>query len=189
MMPSKQVSADLIFVKQFRDDFEQLVDIVRAVQRDSNIQRAEEILTGMGEDGVSRCLAQAAHSAGRAGLAEKHAGYRWEQFGEAYSPIVNWRKSFDQRRGDIETVVTHTNQLLGYLERQLKETEDRESGLAGWMARFVRFPTDVREAAGLSSRGGQTAAFVVAVASQVVASLVLLGILALLGVGAAQLLQ
>lgn len=51
-----------------------------------------------------------------------------------------------------DVLVTVGSQAIGVLESLRDEAAERERGLAGLFARFVRFPVRVREAAGLPPR-------------------------------------
>ncbi len=56
-----------------------------------------------------------------------------------------------------DVMLTVGNQATGVLEGLYEEAVERERGLPGVLARFLRFPTRVREAAGLppkTVRGG-----------------------------------
>lgn len=65
-----------------------------------------------------------------------------------------------------DLMFTVGNQAVGRFESLAERAEEREGGLAGFFARFIRFPASVREAAGLQPRsvsGGLVSRFVVIV--------------------------
>jgi len=51
-----------------------------------------------------------------------------------------------------DVVFTVANQAIGRFESMADRAAEREKGLAGFLARFLRFPASVREAAGLEPR-------------------------------------
>jgi len=99
--------------------------------------------------------------------------------GLQFNPIANWPRALEGglRPGDV---LAFCDTAIGRFDQQAAEARERERGLVGRLARFWRFPTDVREAAGLESRGGRRVAFWGSVAARVAAALV---VAALLGLG------
>ena len=134
-------------------------------------------------------LDQTAEAAGRAHAAVTASGYHMQQFGQVFNPIVDWQRSFLGAGVSPDTVASYTRQLMGMYERRAADARDKEKGLVGLLATFVRFPTDVREAAGLSSKAGQASAFLVGVAAQVLAALIVTGVLATIGYGLSRLVN
>lgn len=132
-------------------------------------------------------VARTAEAAGRAHPALM-GGYEMEYLGRRFNPVVDWRTSFARAGITPDMVESYVQQLVGKYERDAAEAREREKGLSGLVARIVRFPTDVREAAGLSSKAGQTSAFVAGITVEVIAGLVLAGLLALIAYGASRLL-
>jgi hypothetical protein len=121
-------------------------------------------------------------AAGRAQTGAAHSLIVMAVQGSIIDPILGWRNSFTPFHPNTrQTVETFCLQVIGRLRGMADEARSQESGFAGLVGRFVRFPSDVREAAGLSSRAGQHGAFIAGVAIQVTASLVVAGLLALLG--------
>lgn len=121
-------------------------------------------------------------AAGRAQPAVEAAElYEWFQ-GRTFSPLLDWQNS--SRPGHPNTpsrVLSYSRSVQGRLEQLADEARDAEAGMAGLVGRLVRFPADVREAAGLSSPAGRGVSFAAGVAAQVVAGLLLAGILAVIG--------
>lgn len=95
------------------------------------------------------------------------------------NPVESWFNPLEPgSEMQIQTVRDFANQAAGKLRAQA-DAAAQESGPIWWIARFVRLPVEVRDAAGLSSKAGQSAAagigvFVQGVAIAVVAGLVLL---------------
>jgi hypothetical protein len=76
------------------------------------------------------------------------------------NPVSDWAVMLTPRhRYSISPslVVSRVDQLVGALRAEIADAEMVERTLAGRVARIVRFPSDVREAAGLDSksRSGQ----------------------------------
>lgn len=90
----------------------------------------------------------------------------------------------------IDDVIDYSDQVIGTLNGREQEARAVEKSLAGRVAQFVGFPNEVRKAVQMSHGSAHTAAvgFWVAVATEVAAGLVLLGIVALGGWAATQLL-
>jgi hypothetical protein len=97
------------------------------------------------------------------------------------NPFLVWDQAFISQNvyGLLPDMVrSSTDTLIGMLEFERDRARDLERGLAGLAGRFVRFPSEVRESAGLArgSAGGK-AAFGFGVFLQGVAVVVVGGII------------
>ena len=70
-----------------------------------------------------------------------------------FNPALVWSTLLDTYAIVTPDVVsTVANQAIGRFESLADRAAEREKGLAGFLARFLRFPSSVREAAGLKPR-------------------------------------
>lgn len=145
-----------------RDDDRQQYRLERQPPHDEEVLRAR----------VARASGPAGRVVGELGLYVQIAGM-------SLNPVMAWDRFIP---GEM---LSYPQQVLEFAESaraqcaaKRDEARDRERGLAGWLGRFVRFPADVREAAGLESAAGQRAAFAVGVVVQVVGTLVAAALLA-----------
>ena len=87
----------------------------------------------------------------------------------------------------MQSVFDYCAQVIGHLTAMKDQAEAREKSFAGRVARFVRFPFDVREAAGLPDKRAVNAAavgvgvFIQGVVVTVVGGVILAAIILLLG--------
>jgi hypothetical protein len=102
------------------------------------------------------------------------------------NPITNWTMMLQPPNElDAPFVFDYCHQAMGELESRAAKAERDERSLAGRIARFLSFPSEIRRLAGGQSRAGQVATFGIGVFLQgvavtVVGGLVLAGIIALL---------
>ena len=147
---------------------------------------SNDILEVVGGDQAFRDLVDAtAQAAGRAEAAARYAG-GLVAFGGGtpINPISNWRASFNPIHTITPGVIeNYCQQLIGRLEQLTTQAQQRERGLVGLIAAFLRFPDDVREAIGEgATRRAKRSAFAVAVAAQVVGALIVAAVITLIGV-------
>jgi hypothetical protein len=99
----------------------------------------------------------------------------------AVNPIEAWANPLEPASDmQIQTVRDFASQAAGEVRAEAESAAARESGPIWWIARFVRLPIEVREAAGVTSRAGQNAAAGVGIFIQGVAISVVAGIIVLL---------
>ncbi|HEY6318533.1 MAG TPA: hypothetical protein VI462_11675 [Acidimicrobiia bacterium] len=116
----------------------------------------------------------AGDAAGRLG---KHAAHKEVEGGQPINPIRN----FANRAVSPIDVQIYCDAAIGSLETLAEEAAGRERGVVGLLARFLRFPVEVREAAELGSPAGQRIAFWAAVTAEVLAIVIATGVLAAVG--------
>jgi hypothetical protein len=135
---------------------------------------------------------QVAKAAGKATEAAKGVE-EWAQvpgeFGgmETLDPIAGWQYAIDRPdKLPPPTVIECCETVIGRLEAKAEEAQAREQSLVGRVAAIAGFPAHVRQAIAAEHperKGVQRFGFGVAVAVEVVAGLLLLGVLAVLGAG------
>jgi hypothetical protein len=154
--PSTRLQIELEAVRRFHEALQPYIAQYRPT-RDATDTFALLVPIGDEEEREvhRRSLAAAAGPAAR--IAEKrrlHMNARgrrvnpiaaWEEFFR--SEPVMWPKSLD----------AFSRALVAQLEHEVQLAQDRERGVVGLIARFVRLPLEVREAAGLTGRSGVAA--------------------------------
>ena len=155
MRPSERYRRDAQAVRAFRDAYDRFI----GASHSSDEARQQVGLL-----------------AGPAGEATDRARLSVLQAGMQFNPIRNWSGSLSSR-----TIHSFCDSAFGSLMTRADEAAERERGLVGLLARFLRFPVDVREAAGFESEAGRTFALWAAVAAQVLAIVIGAGVLALIG--------
>jgi hypothetical protein len=102
--------------------------------------------------------------------------------------IATWWSALDPPNLlPMQSVFDYCAQVIGHLTAMRDEAEARERTLAGRVARFVRFPLDIREAAGLPGKRAVNAAavgigvFLQGVVVTVVGGVIVAAIILLLG--------
>jgi hypothetical protein len=101
-----------------------------------------------------------------------------------FNAILSWSDTFDDLSYTSLTsdhLLGITDQLLGKLDRERLTAEEQEGTLAGWIARFVRFPSEVRDAAGFDprSRRGKATFWTVAIVQGAIGSIIAAIVIAL----------
>lgn len=133
---------------------------------------------GIDEDAYPRV----AELAGPAVIAAEEAAKINKLLGAmAAETIADWELAYRNQAGHVMSEVpTACDHAKGILQARLDTANAQEKSLAGRLAWFIRFPYEVREAAGLpaDSAGGRVA-FWFAVAVETVAGLLVAGAVAL----------
>lgn len=92
-----------------------------------------------------------ARAAGAAASAQARYGglMTLENVGRNLNPVMNWEWTLkDPRRFQPSSLVLAVEQAIGVAERQWEESRQRERGLTGLIAAFLRWPQNLREAVG-----------------------------------------
>ena len=101
------------------------------------------------------------------------------------SPVINWEMSLrDPDQLPPQTVVSAVESAIGLAETRAAEAEEREKGMVGLLAAFLRWPTTLREAVGPDHAAQRRAAGALAVLAQlvvgIIASTIAAGLVALI---------
>jgi hypothetical protein len=158
---SNQIAEQIKAVREFRDAYEEYLN---------NNRPAREV----GE--LSGPAALASEDAGVGVMLPPALGK------DVVNPIRSWARASDGTTPlRPKHVFESCDQSIGILSARLDEARAQERSLAGWVARVIRFPYDVREAAGVppESRAGKVA-FSVAVLVQAASTVLAGGIVWLL---------
>ncbi len=127
----------------------------------------------------------AARAGAAADIAEKAAGFLLIRPGRVtgrapiqVNPVRAWANPLEPASDmQIQTVRDFAHQAAGTLRAWAAAAKEQESGPMWWIASFVRLPIEVRERAGLRSRGGKAAAAGIGVFIQGVAIAVVAGMI------------
>lgn len=181
MKPSKVTALQLKSLEDFLEAYGWLLRNSRAHVDEEHYSWWQQPTVSAGEWAEGRA---------RVGVAAGGAAAALARFGGSYDldPVAKWSTSLiaSHEVGPAE-VQACIRAAVGSARRQLEIEQQRERGLTGAVASFIRWPQSVREAVG-GSQGQQRAASVLGLGLQVVAGLVVAGILWLVSSGAARLL-
>ena len=145
---------------RYRDDAEALrafcnayVNVINASQPREGLY-GSELVANVPPPEWSRLRSEAAHAAGAATTAyHRNGGGTFTLKNAAVimqniDPISNWDMSLRDPDFSAEAVVAAVEQTIGLAERRAAEAEQREKGIVGLIAAFLRWPSTLREAVG-----------------------------------------
>lgn len=147
-------------------------EFVSCVERTSDGFREEWVVRRGADARLNTVMSKVAHAAGRAAEAFQESGIliAYKPPGAmqrtTMNPAMVWSTLLDTYPMVTPDVMfTVGEQATGRFESLYDEAEEREHGLAEFLAKFIRFPSRVREAAGLEPRtfGGGVVSGVVVV--------------------------
>jgi hypothetical protein len=135
MRPSKRLELDRDAVVAFRDKFTALL----ADPHDKALQAELDTAAGPAGEIAGRTGAIIFYDPGGG---QPHV---------PLNPFLAWSKVIypDKYRLMPNDILGSANRLTGLLDAAVAKARERETGLVGLIARVIRFPADVREAAGL----------------------------------------
>lgn len=156
MALSKRLQIELEAVRRFH---EALQPCIAQYLPTRDVTDTFSLLVPIGDEeereGHRRSLAAAAGPAAQ--VAQKR-GLHMNARGRQVNPIAAWEEFF--RSEPVmwpKSLDAFSRALVGQLEHEVHLAEERERGVVGLIARFVRLPLEVREAAGLTGRSGVVA--------------------------------
>jgi hypothetical protein len=164
--------------RTFLDAYGQFVECVQPVT--DGFREVWRVRRGM-ESRASQVMIAVATAAGRAARAFQASGHlvsykppgTWQR--TDVNPALVWSTLLDDYpMVTPDLMFTVGSQAIGVLESLRDEQADRETGMAGLLARFVRFPSRVREAAGLEARtlrGGFVSGLIVTLQGLLIAAI------------------
>jgi hypothetical protein len=182
MLPSKRYERTATDVEAFLAAYRRLIAVADQIAPQSSWAMVGSRLDYFKGEAALQLVEETSIASGRA----SRVGNELQLvriFNDVVNPIADWRNSLRPMHPVTPSLIeNYCAQLIGDARQKADLARERESGLAGALARFVRFPNDVREAAGLeSSAATQRGAFLLGVIAQVLAGLIVVGILALAG--------
>lgn len=194
MKSSKALLAQRAVMASFRDEFLKLHGYYHYAEYapvGMNLGGEWILRDGISEDEVDSLRRRVGELAGAASsISSRHVQQSYKPPGTLstvrFDPIAQWSDALDPGSSffgasakDVTETVDH---VIGRLDLQRIDAETRERSLAGRVARFIRFPIDVREAAGFKphTAAGKAAFSITAVIQGVLVAVVTAGVLGLL---------
>jgi hypothetical protein len=181
MRPSKRIRSDAAKLRAFQDAYSALLGasvLHNAWPHKAYAPKVDEAIW-------FQLRTKVAQTAGPAGIVYGEYGtmYRTQSgpyVNPGFHPIVNWEVSIkDAEQFSPLNLQTALDAAIANADSMELEAADRERGLIGLLAKFIRIPTDLREAVGGGS-GSQKAATYVGRVSQVVIGLITIWLSALI---------
>jgi len=185
MRPSQQFKRDAELVYAFREAYVALLNSTRPHQ--------PRFITQLGPavpiEEWNRLRHAVSVAAGAAGPAyHRHRG-TFALRNAAYvmsgvDPVANWEMSLrDPEQLAPETIISAVEAAIGAARQKAAEAKDRERGLVGLIAAFLRWPSELREAVGPGQSAQRAAAGVLGVLAQllvgILGSVIATGLVAL----------
>lgn len=170
--PSKRYARDAALLVTFREVFVDLINHAHAVEDVFSYAFVSNTDNATWQR-KRRAVAAAAGAAGRAyadhggSFTIRNAAYVLNDV----SPLVNWEMSLkDPEQLHPETVIASLDAAIASATQMAREAAERERGVTGLIAAFLRWPSNLRDAVGPeSSRAQRTAAGAIGIFGQVVA--------------------
>lgn len=184
--PSMQHRRDAEVLRHFREAY---IALVNASEPHQPIF-ITRLRSGVPQDEWNRLRTELSLAAGRAEAAYQRHGGVFALRNAAYtmsgvSPVANWEMSLrDPDQLPPQTVISSVESAIGLAEARAADAEEREKGIVGLVAAFLRWPSTLREAVGPGHAVQRRAAGVLGVVAQLVvgvlASTLAAGLLALI---------
>ncbi|MBN0042265.1 hypothetical protein JN535_19115 [Cellulosimicrobium cellulans] len=170
MKPSQRYTADAELLLAFRTAYIDLVNSSR-----------------VSSDGLFKILVpdvphpQYQDKRRKVALAAGPAALAYSRYGGTYTlrnaavinhhvnPVANWEMSL-RRPEDLtpDMILNSLEGALGSAHQEALEAEQRERGLTGLIAAFLRWPANLREAVGSGNRAQRTAAGAIGIVGQII---------------------
>lgn len=168
--PSQRLTRDADALRVFRNAYVELINNARL------INDGFDSYLGAGTDNRTwqRKRTTVATAAGAAGGAYSRHGGTMTLRKSAYimrdiDPLANWDMSLhDPANLTPETIIASVDSAIARADQLAKEAAERERGLTGLIAAFLRWPSNLREAVGPEQSVQRAAAGVIGVVGQVV---------------------
>lgn len=170
MKPSSQYRRDADVLRRFREAYVALINASQPYQPIFITQ----LRPGIPLEEWNRLRTELSIAAGRAEPAYRRHGGVFALRNAAYtvsgvSPVTNWEMSLrDPDQLPPQTVVSAVESAIGLAETRAAEAEEREKGVVGLVAAFLRWPTTLREAVGPDHAAQRRAAGALGVVAQLI---------------------
>lgn len=159
---------------EFRNAYVALTNHARPVSDGWSLARLEP--NGIAEAEWSRLYFETAKAAGAAALAYPKYGGTFTLRNAAYilnnvDPVANWEMSIrDPEQLDPRTIIASIEAAISRARQESQDASERERGLTGFIAAFLRWPSTLREAVGPGPQ--RAAAGVIGVFGQILVGIV-----------------
>jgi hypothetical protein len=174
MKPSKRINSDVAKLRAFREAYLALLEA--SVPQDAWPYKT---YAPKGDQALwFQLRTKVAQTAGPAGIVYGKYGtiYRTQSgpyVNPGFHPVVNWEVSIkDSEQFSPLNLCTALDAAIANADSMEQEAAERERGLIGLLAKFIRIPADLREAVG-EGPGSQKAATYVGRFSQVIIGLLI----------------
>lgn len=170
--PSERFKRDAEALLRFRNAYVDLVNHARPHRED--MYALLELRPSTDHATWQRKRTEVSSAAGMAGAAYGRHGGTMTLRNAVYimhdvDPLTNWEMSLrDPEQMSPETVISSVDSAIARAQHLWREAAERERGLTGLIAAFLRWPSNLREAVGPDRSAQRTAAGLIGVAGQVV---------------------
>lgn len=184
MKPSERYRRDAEVMLTFRNAFVDLLNHSRPVEA-SYLRTSMGPQAGMAESRWLEMRSAVASASGPAAVAYRRYGGALTLRNAAFmmnnvDPVMNWELSFkDPEQMPPHEVASIMDAVIATAKEHAEDARQRERGLTGLIAAFLRWPENLREAVG-PGRTQRTAAGAIGVVGQIIVGLIVTGIAALL---------
>jgi hypothetical protein len=167
----------------FRNAYVELVNSAHAVPRGLTMA-ALEPAPGVSPNDWTRMYSEASKTAGAAAMAYRRYGGTFTLRNAAYimnavDPVANWEMSIkDPQQLEPTAVISTVEAAIARARQEAQEAVERERGLTGFIAAFLRWPSTLREAVGPGHGAQRTAAGAIGILGQVVVGAITAGLTA-----------
>jgi hypothetical protein len=186
--PSEHLKRDADVLSLFRNAYVDLVNHARPHRED--MYAMVELRSNTDHATWQAKRSEVAGAAGMAGAAYGRHGGTMTLRNAAYimndvDPLTNWEMSLrDPEQMSPETVIASVDSAVARARQLSREAAERERGLTGLIAAFLRWPSNLREAVGPGRSAQRRAAGVIGIIGQVVVGAITAGLTAGLVAGA-----
>lgn len=170
MKPSQRCTADAELLLAFRSVYVDLLNSSRA----SSDGLFKTLVPAIPQPEYQAKRRDVALASGPAALAYSRYGGNYTMRNAVVihhdvNPVANWEMSLRSPEDfSPEMVLSAVEGAIGSARREAVEAEQRERGLTGLVAAFLRWPSNLREAVGPGNRSQRTAAGAIGVVGQII---------------------
>lgn len=175
--PSQRYTQHANLLMEFRNAYVALINHVEPTGDRWSVRHLEP-RAGTAVQTWSRLRSDVARAAGAASTVYPKYGGTYTLRNAAYilhdvDPVANWEMSLrDPEQLRPETVLSTVEGAIALALQRATEAEQRERGLTGLIAAFLRWPANLREAVGPGHGAQRTAAGVLGVVGQIVVGVI-----------------
>ncbi|WP_299956897.1 hypothetical protein [uncultured Modestobacter sp.] len=187
MKPSQRYLQDSNLMMEFRNAYVELINHAHAAPTGLTLT-VLKAAPGVSQSEWTRLYSEVSQAAGAAASAYPRYGGTFTLRNAAYimhnvDPVANWQMSIqDPQQLEPTTIVSTVEAAISRSRQASVEAAERERGLTGLLAAFLRWPSNLREAVGPDHSAQRTAAGVIGIVGQIlvgiVASLLAAGLVA-----------
>lgn len=172
--PSERYRQDAELIRAFRETYVNLLNHAKLDRAD--MYSLTKVVPDTDHQTWQRLRTAVATAAGAAASAYRRYGGTFTLRNAAYimhdvDPVTNWEMSLhDPEQLSPESVISAAESAIAVASQRQAEAAQREHGLTGLIAAFLRWSSDLREAVGADHPRQRTAAGVIGVFAQALAA-------------------